>query len=168
MSHSRDEEFMREALAEARDAESRGEVPAGAVVVSAGGEIIGRGGNRCLTLNDPTAHAEIVALRQAGMKAANYRLVGVEVFTTLEPCAMCLMAMIHARAARVVYGASEPRWGAAGSLLNLADMPGLNHRLDIVGGVLADECRALIQEFFRRRRGTEEAVTGTTRNRLVR
>ena len=164
----RDEEFMQAALAEARQAEARGEVPAGAVVVSAQGEIIGRGGNSCLTWSDPTAHAEIAALRQAAQKTGNYRLPGVEVFSTLEPCPMCLMAMIHARVDRLVYGAPEPRWGAAGSLINLAETPGLNHRLEIVAGVLADECRTLMKNFFERRRGTEVAVTGATRNRLVR
>ena len=163
----RDLEFMRAALEAAREAESRGEVPAGAVVVSPEGRIIGRAGNECVGQNDPTAHAEIVALRRAGQTVGNYRLTGVEVFTTLEPCPMCLMAMVHARAARVVYGAEEPRWGAAGSLLNLAELPGLNHSLRVEGGVLADECRRLIQEFFKKRRGTEVVVTGATRNRLV-
>lgn len=163
-----DEDFMREALAEARRAEERDEVPAGAVVVSAEGEVIGRGGNSCVGSNDPTAHAEIQALRQAGARLGNYRLSGTQVFTTLEPCPMCLMAMIHARVARLVYGATEPRWGAAGSLLDLANLDGLNHRLDIQGGVLAEECQTLIRAFFQKRRGTEVAVTGATRNRLVR
>lgn len=165
---NRAEDFMRLALAEARQAELRDEVPAGAVVVSEEGKIIGRAGNSSIFLHDPTAHAEILALRQAGRKAGNYRLPGTEVFTTLEPCPMCLMAMIHARVARLVYGAPEPKWGAAGSVLNLAGTPGLNHRLEIVGGVLASECRDLIIEFFKRRRGTEVVVTGATRNRLVR
>lgn len=164
----RDNSFMRLALEEARAAECRDEVPAGAVVVSSEGEIIGRAGNGCVSLHDPTAHAEVLALRQAGIRMRNYRLTDVEVFSTLEPCPMCLMAMIHARVKRVVYGAPEPRWGAAGSLLNLAEIPGLNHRLIVKGGVLADECQELIRAFFRRRRGTEVAVTGATRNRLVR
>ncbi len=164
----RDMQFMRLALDQAREAERRDEVPAGAVVVSAEGEVIASAGNSCLTLNDPTAHAEILALRQAGLKLGNYRLVGAELYTTLEPCAMCLMAMIHARIERVVYGAAEPKWGAAGSLLNLAEISGLNHRIHVVGGIMAEESQALIQGFFRKRRGTEEAVTGATRNRLVR
>ena len=165
---NRDEEFMALALAEARKAEANEEVPAGAVVVSREGNVIGRAGNAVVGLNDPTAHAEILALRQAGVKMRNYRLVGVEVFSTLEPCPMCLMAMIHARVGRLVYGAREPRWGAAGSVMDLAKTPGLNHRLVVEGGVLANECQTLIKEFFKSRRGTEVAVTGATRNRLVR
>ena len=164
----RDEYFMREALAEARLAGERNEVPAGAVIVSPQGEIIGRAGNSCITLCDPTAHAEILALRNAARTVENYRLTGVEVFSTLEPCPMCLMAIIHARAARVVYGAPEPKWGAAGSLIDLAGLKGLNHRIQVQGGLLAEECGELIRAFFRQRRGTEEAVTGATRNRLVR
>ena len=164
----RDQDFMLAALDEARKARQRDEVPAGAVVVSAEGEIIGRAGNSCLARSDPTAHAEILALRQAGARLKNYRLPGTQVFTTLEPCAMCLMAMIHARVERVVYGAPEPRWGAAGSLLNLARTPGLNHDLQVEGGLLTAECQELIQDFFKARRGTEVVVTGATRNRLVR
>ena len=163
-----DEEFMRAAIAEARGAEERDEVPAGAVVVSPEGQIVGRGGNSCISLNDPTAHAEIVALREAGRRAGNYRLVGCRLYTTLEPCPMCLMAMIHARLAEAVYGAPEPKWGAAGSLLDLAGIGGLNHQLEVRGGVLAEECQGLIKAFFQRRRGTEVAVTGATRNRLIR
>ena len=163
-----DEELMRLALAEAREAEERGEVPAGAVVVSAEGEVIGRGGNCCVTGCDPSAHAEIVAMRRAGEKLGNYRLTGCELFSTLEPCPMCLMAMIHARIRRLIFGAPEPRWGAAGSLINLTQIAGLNHSLEMRGGVLADECGRIMQEFFQRRRGTEVAVTGATRNRLAR
>lgn len=162
-----DERFMREALKEAWKAEDTGEVPAGAVVVSAAGEIIGRAGNGCAGLNDPTAHAEVLALRQAAVRERNYRLPRAEVFTTLEPCPMCLAAMIHARVSRVVYGAAEPRWGACGSLMSLAELPGLNHRIQVQGGLLARECRELIQGFFKKRRGTEVVVTGATRNRLV-
>ena len=163
-----DEAFMRLALEEARLSEKEGEVPAGAVVVSAEGEVIGRAGNRVITLEDPTAHAEILALRRAGRRMGNYRLPNTVAYSTLEPCPMCLMAMIHARVSRVVYGAAEPKWGAAGSMVDLANHPGLNHRLTVTGGVLGKECQELIQSFFRQRRGTEVAVTGATRNRLVR
>ena len=165
---TQDEQFMRQALAQAREAEARGEVPAGAVVVSADGQEIGRAGNSCITSHDPTAHAEILAMRQAGETLGNYRLTGAVLYSTLEPCPMCLMAAIHARVARIVYGAPEPRWGAAGSLIDLTGLPGLNHRLEIQGGILAEECQALIKAFFKQRRGTEVVVTGATRNRLVR
>ena len=158
---------MMAALEEARRAEERDEVPAGAVVVGPDGSIVGRGGNCCVSLNDPTAHAEIMALRRAGGILGNYRLVGCQVYTTLEPCPMCLMAMIHARIERVVFGAPEPRWGAAGSLMDLAGLPGMNHRIRVEPGPLTEDCQTLIQGFFRRRRGTEVAVTGATRNRLV-
>lgn len=163
-----DETYMRAALDEAREAENQGEVPAGAVIVSPDGEIISRAGNRSITENDPTAHAEMKALREAARILGNYRLTGTILYSTLEPCPMCLMAMIHARVSRVVYGAPEPKTGALGSLINLNELPGLNHRLIVQGGVLADECQALIQAFFKKRRGTEVVVTGATRNRLVR
>ena len=163
-----DETYMRAALDEAREAENQGEVPAGAVIVSPAGEIISRAGNRSITENDPTAHAEMKALREAARILGNYRLTGTILYSTLEPCPMCLMAMIHARVSRVVYGAPEPKTGALGSLINLNELPGLNHRLIVQGGVLADECQALIQAFFKKRRGTEVVVTGATRNRLVR
>ena len=163
-----EEKYMRAALEEAKQAESLDEVPAGAVVVDSEGRIIGRGGNRSITNNDPTAHAEVMAIRQAGKAVGNYRLTGAALYSTLEPCPMCMMAAIHARVAKVVYGATEPRWGAAGSLVSLSELPGLNHQLEVQGGVLADECQTLIREFFKKRRGTEVAVTGATRNRLVR
>lgn len=159
---------MAMALAEAAAADERDEVPAGAVVVDVDGRVIGRAGNGPVESRDPTAHAEILALRRAGRAMDNYRLPGSTVYSTLEPCPMCLMAMVHARVARLVYGACEPRWGAAGSLIDLAALPGLNHRLRIEGGLMAEESRALIQGFFKRRRGTEVVVTGATRNRLVR
>lgn len=144
--------FMTTALAEARAAAHEGEVPAGAVVVDLEGQVAGRGRNRVISLSDPTAHAEILAIREAAARVENYRLTGFTLYSTLEPCPMCLMAGLHARLARVVFGAPEPRWGAAGSLTDLAALPGLNHRLDIQGGLLADECGGLISSFFREKR----------------
>lgn len=145
-------EFMAQALAEAGLAAAEDEVPAGAVVVDPAGKIVGRGRNRVIGLSDPTAHAEILALRQAAAFAGNYRLGGHVLFSSLEPCPMCLMAAIHARLAGVVFGAPEPRWGAAGSLLDLAGLEGLNHRLEVRGGLLADEARSLITVFFKNKR----------------
>jgi tRNA(adenine34) deaminase len=148
---ARDERFMREALAFAREAGAAGEVPVGAVVVC-GDEIVGRGYNRPITSHDPTAHAEIVALRDAANRLGNYRLPDCELFVTLEPCAMCTGAMFHARIARVVFGASDPKTGVAGSVLDLYAEPRLNHHAKIVGGVLAAECSELLSSFFAARR----------------
>ncbi len=159
---------MRLALVEARKAEAAEEVPAGAVVVDENDNVIGRAGNACVALKDPTAHAEILALRQAGLKSGNYRLNGSRLYSTIEPCPMCLMAMVHARLNRLVFGAREPKTGAAGSLMDLPGIEGLNHHLEVEGGVLAEECQELMRDFFKKRRGTEVAVTGATRNRLVR
>ena len=145
------EDFMREALALAREAERRGEVPVGAVVV-ANEEILGRGFNQPITTNDPTAHAEIVALREAARRIGNYRLTGATLYVTIEPCQMCVGAMIHARIAHVVYGAREPKAGALGSAMRAHEHPSLNHRMTAEGGVLEDECRAAIQAFFEQRR----------------
>ena len=145
-------EYMTEALLEAKMAAEDDEVPAGAVVVNPEGLIVGRGRNRLIGLSDPTAHAEMLALRQAAEKLGNYRLVGHVLYSTLEPCPMCLMAAIHARLGLVVFGAAEPRWGAAGSLISLADINGLNHRLRVVGGLLAGEAGKLITDFFRQKR----------------
>lgn len=142
---------MREALDLARQAEAAGEVPVGAVVVSAGA-IVGRGSNRPIARHDPTAHAEIEALRAAGAALGNYRLPGCTLYVTLEPCAMCAGAMVHARVARLVYGATDPRAGAAGSVFDLVRSVALNHRLLVTGGVLAEESQALLQAFFRGRR----------------
>ncbi|MDR2209535.1 MAG: tRNA adenosine(34) deaminase TadA [Azoarcus sp.] len=147
----RDECFMREALALAREAGAAGEVPVGAVVVC-NGEIVGRGYNRPITAHDPTAHAEIIALRNAAAHLGNYRLPGCELFVTLEPCAMCTGALFHARVARVVFGANDPKTGAAGSVLDLYAEPRLNHHAEIVGGVLAEECGELLSSFFAARR----------------
>jgi tRNA(adenine34) deaminase len=148
---ARDERFMREAIALAREAGAAGEVPVGAVVVC-NGEIVGRGYNRPITVHDPTAHAEIVALREAAARLGNYRLPGCELFVTLEPCAMCTGAVFHARIARVVFGASDPKGGVAGSVLNLYGEPRLNHHAEIVGGVLGLESGELLSSFFAARR----------------
>jgi tRNA(adenine34) deaminase len=145
------EKFMREALVEAARARALGEVPVGAVVVS-DDRVIGAGCNQPIGSQDPTAHAEINALRAAAKAMANYRLPGVILYVTIEPCLMCVGAMIHARVGLVVYGADEPRAGALVSAARAHETPGLNHRLEIVGGVLEDECRAVMQDFFRLRR----------------
>lgn len=148
--------WMTRALALAARAGESGEVPVGAVVVVAG-TIVGEGWNRPIATTDPTAHAEVVALRAAAAAVRNYRLSGATLVVTVEPCLMCVGAMIHARIGTVVYGAAEPRAGALGSSLAAHEAPGLNHRLTVVGGVLADDCRALMQGFFRDRRTTAEA-----------
>ena len=146
-----DEHFMREALALAREAGAAGEVPVGAVVVC-DGEIVGRGYNQPITSHDPTAHAEIIALRDAANRLGNYRLPGCQLFVTLEPCAMCAGAMFHARIARVIFGARDPKTGAAGSVLDLYAEPRLNHHTEIVGDVLAFDCGELLTSFFAARR----------------
>jgi tRNA(adenine34) deaminase len=148
MSH---EEFMRLALDEARRARDGGEVPVGAVLV-ADEVVIGRGFNQPIGRVDPTAHAEIVALRAAASALSNYRLVGVTAYVTLEPCLMCVGALLNARVATVVYGAPEPKWGAVRSLLDV-DALKLTHRFDVVSGVLEEDCRSLLVDFFRSRRG---------------
>ena len=147
-----DEAFMRVALELAKLAQEAGEVPVGAVVVR-GGRIIGRGFNQPILSRDPIAHAEIVALRDAAQHLQNYRLNGCELFVTLEPCAMCAGAIMHARLARVVYGASDPKTGACGSVVNLFAESRLNHQTAVVGGLLAAECSELLQTFFAGRRG---------------
>jgi tRNA(adenine34) deaminase len=149
---SSDAEFMREALTEAQAAADAGEVPIGAVAVYQG-NIIGRGQNRVLRDVDPTAHAEIVAMRAAAASLKNYRLAGCELYVTLEPCAMCAGAMIHARLSRLIYAASDPKAGAAGSVLEVLNHPRLNHQMAVEAGVLGDEAGALLREFFRQRRG---------------
>lgn len=142
-----DEGFMREALAEARKALAAGEVPVGAIVVQAG-EVIGRGHNQPVGLSDPTAHAEVLALREAGLKLGNYRLPGAALYVTVEPCQMCCGAVLLARLERVVYGVREPKSGAAESLYRLLDDPRVNHRTTVEGGVLEEDCRALLAAFF--------------------
>ncbi len=144
---------MRHALALAARAEHEDdEIPVGAVLVGADGAVLGEGSNRNITEHDPTAHAEVVAMRQAGMRIGNHRLVGCTLYVTLEPCAMCAMAMVHARIARVVYAARDPKTGAAGSVFDLLADPRHNHRLAVQGGVLADEAGALLSNYFRRKR----------------
>ena len=142
---------MREALTLASEAAGNGEVPVGAVVVK-DGEVIGRGANRPISAADPTAHAEIVALREAATRLGNYRLTGCELYVTLEPCAMCVGAMLHARLARVVFGARDPKTGACGSVVDLPAVEALNHHARFEGGVLADESGALLRRFFAERR----------------
>jgi tRNA(adenine34) deaminase len=142
---------MELALAEARMAAEAGEVPVGALVII-NGEIIGRAGNRNLRDHDPTAHAEILALRQAAQHLGNHRLTGCTLYATIEPCAMCAGAVIHARIARLVYGAKDSKAGAAGSILEVINHPRLNHKMEVVSGVLDDRCSEILQEFFRRRR----------------
>ena len=151
MPEVRDETFMREALGLAQLAWNLGEVPVGAVVVK-GGEIIGRGFNRPITSNDPTTHAEIVALREAALAMKNYRLVDCELYVTLEPCMMCVGAMLHARLTRVVFGAADPKTGACGSVIDLPAEKKLNHHATFEGGVLAEQCSQLLKAFFAERR----------------
>ncbi|MEO8411881.1 MAG: tRNA adenosine(34) deaminase TadA [Propionivibrio sp.] len=146
-----DEFFMREALSLARAAECLGEVPVGAVVVR-DGQIVGRGFNSPIGENDPTAHAEIAALRDAARHLANYRLPGCELFVTIEPCAMCAGAILHARVARVVYGARDSKTGVHGSVVDLFAVERLNFHTEVLGGVLADECGQLLSDFFAERR----------------
>lgn len=147
-----DTRWMRHALALADQAEREGEVPVGAVLVGPDGARVAEGWNRNISENDPTAHAEIVALRRAGQALGNYRLTGCTLYVTLEPCAMCSMAMVHARLARVVYGAPDPKTGAAGSVFNLLTDPRHNHRLVAEGGLLGDEAGQRLTEYFRRKR----------------
>jgi tRNA(adenine34) deaminase len=144
---------MEEALRAAQRALEAGEVPVGAVIVC-DGRIVAQGWNRNLTGNDPTAHAEIVALREAGAVIGNHRLGDCELFATIEPCAMCAGALIHARVKRLIYGADDPKAGAVRSVLRVLDHPQLNHRMEITGGVLAGRCAGLLQKFFRERRGS--------------
>ena len=145
------ESFMREALAEAQWAGGAGEVPVGAVVVI-DGQVVGRGGNQPISANDPTAHAEIVAIRDAARRIGNYRLPGATLYVTVEPCLMCVGAMIHARIDTLVFGTPEPKAGAVESTQRAHEQPALNHRLRVVSGVLAADARAIMQEFFRDRR----------------
>ncbi len=148
MSH---DEFMRQALAVAAKASEAGEVPVGAVVV-VDGRVVGTGFNRPISDHDPTAHAEILALRAAAAGLGNYRLTGSTLYVTVEPCLMCVGAMVHARVGTVVFGATEPKAGALVSMTRAHELPGLNHRLEVAGGILEAECRELMQSFFRSRR----------------
>ncbi len=154
-----DAAMMREALSQAGLAAARGEVPVGAVVVSPEGTVLGTGFNAPISLCDPTAHAEIRAMREAAAALGNYRLVGCTLYVTLEPCAMCAGAIMHARIARVVYGAPDPKTGACGSIVDLFAERRLNHHAQVTAGVLAEECGAMLSGFFAARRGsrTEDA-----------
>ncbi len=147
-----DERLMREALEAAREAAARGEVPVGACLVSEGGEVLAVAGNRTRSDCDPTAHAEVVALREAALKVGNYRLTGATMYATVEPCAMCAGALVQARVRRLVYGAADPKAGAVESVFRLCDSGSLNHRMELTPGVLEEESRRLMQEFFRARR----------------
>jgi len=151
---STDEHWMRHALAlaeRARDEDN--EIPVGALVVDAEGHVVGEGWNRNIAEHDPSAHAEIVAMRRAGAAIGNHRLVGCTLYVTLEPCAMCAMAMVHARVKRVVYGAADPKTGAAGSVFDLLGDARHNHRVEIVGGVLGDQAGTMLTNYFRAKRG---------------
>ncbi len=151
MDDMHDQTFMEAALEEARLAAERGEVPVGAVIVVEG-QIVARAGNRTITESDPTAHAEIAAVREAAAKVGNHRLTGAALYATIEPCAMCAGAMIQARIARLVYGADDPKGGAVRSCFSILDHPQLNHRVDVVPGVLAEEAASLLKFFFAARR----------------
>lgn len=146
------ETFLQRAIDRAREAESRGEVPIGALIVSAEGDVLAEASNETIERCDPTAHAEILAIRAAGQKIGNYRLAGTTVYSTIEPCAMCAGALVNARVARLVYGAPDERFGAVRSKFEICDSGILNHRIEIVTGVLEEECRKLMQDFFRERR----------------
>lgn len=149
--NAEDQKWMREALLLARQAEAAGEVPVGAVLVK-DGALLGSGWNQPIAAHDPTAHAEVMALRASAKAGGNYRLTGTTLYVTLEPCAMCAGAMVHARVARLVYGAADPKTGAAGSVFDLTRTEKLNHRLEVEGGVLEDECGTLLRTFFAARR----------------
>ena len=146
--------FMEMALTEAKHARQKEEVPVGAVLVSESGRVLSRGHNNTIGLSDPTAHAEILALRKAAKKGMNYRLLNTTLYVTIEPCVMCMGAIIHARVMCVVFGAADPKWGACGSVYDFANNPTLNHKPDIISGICATECREVIQRFFREKRYT--------------
>jgi len=152
-----DEDGMRYAMNLALKAQDEGEVPVGAVLVL-GNQVIGEGWHRCIGHHDPPAHAEIMALRQGGNAVQNYRLIDAVLYVTLEPCVMCAGAMIHSRIQRVVYGASDAKTGAAGSLLDVLRHPGMNHQVEITSGVLADACSEQLSAFFRDRRSQKKAL----------
>ena len=150
-----DQELMREALAEAEAAREDGEVPVGAIVVF-GTEVIGRGRNAVIRLSDPTAHAEIIALRNGASAVGNYRLTGATMYSTIEPCAMCAGALVHARIERLVYGAKDPKAGAVETHFGICTTDFLNHQVIVEGGILEGECRRVLQSFFRDRRNSQE------------
>ena len=150
--HEEHIKFMKLALNQAKKAGQKSEVPIGAVLVSESGEILSLSHNQTISLADPTAHAEIITLRKAAQKILNYRLLSTTLYVTIEPCIMCMGAIVHARISRVVFGAHDPKWGAAGSLYNISHDTRLNHRPEIITGICEDECRTLIQDFFREKR----------------
>ncbi len=145
--------FMKSALKEAKKAEQIGEVPVGAILVSENGEILSAAHNQTIKLADPTAHAEILVLRKGASVINNYRLLNTTLYVTVEPCIMCMGAIVHARISRVVFGAADSKWGAAGSLYDYSEDSRLNHRIEITAGVCAEDCRRLMQDFFRAKRG---------------
>lgn len=147
-----DKFWMREAIKAAIEAENLDEVPIGACLIDSKGNLLAIAGNRTISNNDPTAHAEILALREAAAKIGNYRLTGATVYSTIEPCAMCAGALVNARVKRLVYGAKDERFGAVETLFKICDSDFLNHKIEIVSGILAEECRKLMQDFFRRKR----------------
>ena len=154
MSTADDEHWMRHALALAQRAQREDdEIPVGAVIVDAAGQVIGEGWNRNIAEHDPSAHAEIVAMREAGRCLGNHRLVGATLYVTLEPCAMCAMAMVHARVARLVFGAADPKTGACGSVFDLVADPRHNHHVEVTGGVLGEEAGRRLSNYFRAKRG---------------
>jgi tRNA(adenine34) deaminase len=144
--------FMRLAIEEAKKAGQKDEVPVGAVIVAPSDEILSLAHNQVVSLADPTAHAEILALRTAANKIGNYRLLNATLYVTVEPCPMCMGAVVHARIERLVFGTCDPKWGAAGSLYNLATDTRLNHQLEVISGVCEDSCKKLMQDFFRAKR----------------
>jgi tRNA(adenine34) deaminase len=158
--------YLRAAIAEAQAAAAAGEVPVGAIIVSPTGDILARGNNRVLRDHDPTAHAENVALRAAGLALSNYRLTGCTLYVTLEPCAMCAGAILHARIARLVYAAPDPKAGACGSVLSVMNHPQLNHKVEVTCGLLAEECGNMLTNFFvqRRKRATHPTPAGDAAN----
>jgi tRNA(adenine34) deaminase len=150
--NSRHEHYMQMAVEQAIAAGQIGEVPVGALIVDADGRVLARDHNRTIDRCDPSAHAEINVLREAARRLENYRLLSTTLYVTIEPCVMCMGAIIHARVQTVVFGASDPKWGAAGSLYQLGEDPRLNHQVEVIKGICAERCRSVIQEFFRSRR----------------
>jgi tRNA(adenine34) deaminase len=146
-------EMMKVAIAEAEKAQKKGEVPIGAVLVAENNQMLAADHNRTITQNDPTAHAEILTLRSAGAKICNYRLLNTMLYVTVEPCPMCMGAVIHARVSRVIFGTRDPKWGAAGSLYDMASDLRFNHQPEVIEGICEADCKALMQEFFRQKRG---------------
>jgi len=149
--------WMERGIMRAQEAAEAGEVPVGAVLVDAAGNLLSEDRNRTIQLTDPTGHAEILTLRRASREIGNYRLLNTTLYVTIEPCVMCMGAIVHARVARLVFGASDPKWGAAGSLFDLSADDRLNHRIEVISGVFEDRCRELMQAFFRERRQRRSA-----------